>query len=318
MMRTRVRSGCALAIVLASGLLALPSGARAQERPHVRARYDGAAAPACLEPAALARLVAAQLGREAFVEPAEVVIRAEESSHDGQHEVRLTLSDLDGHALGVRALQIEGGDCRAIDAELALVVALLVDLPEDEVLLHMTPSRTEGAGIVHVDAAVSLAAVGTVDLLPGPALAARLGVELGLGAVILEAALLGSLPASADRDGGGAELVAWALRVGGCGVASLDVLRLGGCLALESGGLAVSGRGLDVNLATVRPWADLAIAARVGLRVGVFEVRLQPGIVIPFVRDALSFDEGSVRVPLFQAAPVAPALDLVLVLHFGS
>jgi hypothetical protein len=299
--------------VLAALLVRSPT-AFAQEP--VRARLDLTGAPGCAAASELEAAVEAQLGRDAIAEPADVVVTIAASSEAPDPEIALTLRSADGASLGVRTLRVRGGNCRGVTAELSLVLSLLIDLREDEVVLVVRPPPP--APGLTLDPALSLSLVGWLDLLPGAVPGARLGTELGVGPVSLELGLQGSLPTVVARDGGGAQLFAWALRVGACGVASLESLRLGGCLALEAGGLAVEGRGLDVNLSAVRGWSGLGAVARLGLRFDVLELRVQPGVLVPFVRDAFFYEQAGERVGLHQAAPVAPTLELVAAVHLGT
>ena len=294
---------------LACSLPALAQG-------HLRARLDTSGAPGCAAASELEVAVEAQLGRDAIAEPADVVVIVAASVAAPDPEISLALRSTDGASLGVRTLRVQGGDCRRVTAELSLVLALLIDLGEDEVVLVVRPSPRASA--VTLDPAVSLSLIGWLDLRPGAVPGARVGTELALGPVTLELGLQGSLPTLVARDGGGAELFAWALRVGACGVASLESLRLGGCVALEAGGLAVEGRGLDVNLSAVRAWSGLGAVARIGLRVDALELRLQPGVLVPFVRDAFYYEQGGERVSLHQATPVAATLELVAAVHLGT
>jgi hypothetical protein len=83
----------------------------------------------CIDPHALALRVTALTG-PVLVEPAEAEVSIEghiERLPNGTFEARITATGNDGTPRGARTLRQQGGDCRALDAALAFVVALLID-----------------------------------------------------------------------------------------------------------------------------------------------------------------------------------------------
>jgi hypothetical protein len=247
-------------------------------------------------------------------------------------EVELLLTTPDGTRLGVRTLRTRAATCRALDEELALVVALLIDLPEEDIALlipppepaaPLPPDPSEPAPASPPPSAVRpgvwAGATGTLDALPGLAGALRVGAEIAPVAELpIEVGVAFFLPSSAARDGGGASFWAWSIRVGACLEAHVDVLALGGCAGVDVGAIEASGFGLDVALHPTQPWADVSIAARVAVRLGPVELRVQPGVLVPFFRDAFAYFDGRAVVLLHQAASVVPALDLIVAAHFDS
>lgn len=312
-----------LAILLAALLLPaflLPREAFAQERVTASLRV---ASEGCLPAEALEARVEAQLGRRVFVqEPAgDVVVTLQQALEEGGIAISLELRTPEGQRLGLRTLRAEGSDCRALDDELVLVLALLIDLPEEEILLMIPPAPPplEVASVSPLEGAVWVAGTPTIDALPGAALALRAGAEITLFRLLsLEAGFGITLPASAAQGDAGASFWAWSLRLGGCMEHRIDIIGLGGCAAAQVGMLQSAGFGLDVNEDATRLWVDVALSLRMALRLGPVEVRLAPGVLVPITRDAFTYFDGLATQTLHRAAVVVPALDIVLAIPFGS
>ena len=119
--------GCLLA-----GLgLAEPSSA---DESVVRAALSWSADPSCSDAESVERAVDARLGRPTFeaVNP-EVVVRGEvQQEPSGTWLVRIELVDAEGSVLGQRVVESPARHCKALDDSIALVVALMVDIPKAE------------------------------------------------------------------------------------------------------------------------------------------------------------------------------------------
>ncbi len=311
-----------LAVLLAAWLLFLPAQVSAQERVTASLRVTSTG---CMPAEALEARVEAQLGRSVFVhEPAaseDVVVELQQTLEGTGIAVSLELRTPEGQRLGLRTLRTESADCRTLDDELVLVFALLIDLPEEEIALLIPPAPppAEVASVSPLEGAVWIAGTPTVDALPGAALALRAGAELTLFQVLsLEAGLGITLPTSTAQGDAGASFWAWSLRLGGCMEHRVDIVGLGGCAAVQVGMLESAGFGLDVNEDATRLWVDVALSLRLALRLGPVEVRLAPGVLVPITRDAFTYFDGVATQTLHQATIVAPALDIVLAIPFGS
>lgn len=95
------------------------------------ARLPGA--EACVGAPELARAVERQLGRAVFISPAQAEVLVEGRVEPGEpgaafrFRAHIALTDSRGAVLGTRDLATQSASCRALDEELALVIALLID-----------------------------------------------------------------------------------------------------------------------------------------------------------------------------------------------
>lgn len=198
-------TGLAFGALLVFGALVAAPRARAEaaEAPTVALRYR--ASRACPSEAQLAREVDAMLGRSAFVAGGAFVLDVDVAT-DPTH-AQITLVGPDGATLGLRRVEIDGA-CRSLLGPLALVVALLVELPAERTEVRITlpshvapdvapeeaPEVTREGSAVEVVAAeqtvareaaeqglpTSLALLGGVELGLGPEPAALVGLGLGV------------------------------------------------------------------------------------------------------------------------------------------
>ena len=131
-MRRLVSPALGLGAVL--GLLAAAGDARAEPPPPRTSalswtRLDGAGA--CVGIHELARAVEQRLRRDVFVPPAHAGVSVEAWIEPAPAPDRwravLQLSDTRGVVLGTRELRSDAPSCRALDAQLALVIAVLID-----------------------------------------------------------------------------------------------------------------------------------------------------------------------------------------------
>jgi hypothetical protein len=116
---------CFLTASAAAADAPAPAGPRAAALSWVREP----GAEACPAGPAIAAEVERLLGRPALVSAAqaEIVVEGRVAATAGGFETLLTLTDRSGAALGSRTLPSQGPACSAIAAEVALVVALMID-----------------------------------------------------------------------------------------------------------------------------------------------------------------------------------------------
>lgn len=310
-------------------VIASPITVRAQAP--VRARLEWSAPPACIAATALETAVSSQLGREVFTDgaSAEVTVRGQATVAGDALTVRLEMRSRSGVSLGVRTLR-SSGDCRALDGDIAIVVALMIDLPRERIELFVPARATVPsseppivpplAASTPFRIAVSAAAALGLELLPGVHGGARVGAEIDpLGWLPIEIALGLWLPVSAERGDSGAIFLAWSVRAGACAIARIAPVDLGGCAAIEAGALHAAGYGLDQRLEPVRPLAALDVLAHIAIHLGdVVELRGRIGVLVPFIRDRFVYEGLEGRVAIHQAEVVAPLAELGLAVHFGS
>lgn len=294
---------------------AVPQTARAQ----VHAGLDWQV-PGCIDAELLTERVQAQLGRVVFEASPEILLLGRSHLVAGAIEISLTLTTEAGALLGRRTLVSETLDCRTLDDELVVVVSLLVDLPEEEILLLVPaepPRDPPESPAANVSGALAVGVLGSLDAQPGVSGTIVLGGEVSfVPELTIDLSATVTPPVRAAVDGIGATFVAWTVRPGICGQALIDIVRLGGCARLGVGTLAVESDGLDPSRSVLRPWVELSVGARIGVRWDDVEVRITGGALVPFLRDAFVF--GTPAVHLHQASPLAPFVEVAVAYHFGS
>ena len=338
----------ALALLAAAVLLggvadADPPAARTSSLAWVR--MPGA--EGCIDARALAQAVELRLGRAAFVAPTrgEVAIEARIErlqSPDAWHAT-IAVFDAAGARTGLRELQTERADCRAIDDELELVIALLIDPsalhvppvpPTPPVLAPFTPPAPSPAA-----PSAPLVCPPALPPSPAPREPWRVGVAAG---PIAEVGLLPSTvgvglaivahvapPRGPSFELGGS---LWAdsmvqtavgdrtfsLAYGWLSVCPIDLARGGtaltACAGAQLGSLRVSGVGIPSKYRQEQLVLDVVAEARVRRRfVGPLFGGLGLGVAAPTVRDRFYFtDAQGARHDVFQVSPVAALFDLAL------
>ncbi|WP_433926450.1 hypothetical protein AB3662_26375 [Sorangium cellulosum] len=159
----RMRSAAlALLVGAALGTFARPAGAGPRTSSLAWVRMPGA--EACVDARTLALAVERRLGRVAFVPPTlgEVAIegRIERSQEAGVWRATIRVFGAGGTAIGSREIEAAQVDCRAIDEQLELVIALLVD-PDASLVLPRaagspasSPAPSAGGGAPGAGAAL--------------------------------------------------------------------------------------------------------------------------------------------------------------------
>jgi hypothetical protein len=325
-----------MVLALAAWPIAAPVSAEGPV--HATLHWEGG--DGCIDASTLQAAVATHLGREVFVdEGAEVVVSGVASISSGEVVIRLVMSSLDGTTLGTRTLRMPGSDCRALDDDVAIVIALMIDLPREEIDLFVPPptaelpsaapseeattAAPEGAATAREDRvrlAMSASAVGAFQLLPGVHGGARVGAEIDpLGILPLEIGLTLWLPVSTEIDGGGATFLAWSVLVGGCALAHFEPITLGGCAGVELGAIHATGFGLDEKLEPVRPLVMAEAMGQAGVLLGeVLELRVRVGVAVPFIRDRFLYEQAGLLVVLHQSEIILPIAEVGLAVHFDS
>jgi hypothetical protein len=297
-------------------------------------------AEACIDMRSLAQAVELRLGRPAFVAPTRGDLAIEASigptpGTDGWHAT-ITVVDAAGQRVGQRELQSDKAGCRAIDDELELVMALLID-PSAALAPPPAPAPEFVAPppvtIVPTPICPPLAAP------PPPLQRWRVGAEAG------PIAGLGLLPSSvgvgvqlrahvAPPRGPSFELggafwldsavrtahaePAFSLAYGWLSVCPVDVevrgSALSACAGAQLGSLSVSAAALPSIYHQEQLVFSLAAEARLRRRfVGPLLGSFGLGLAVPTVRDRFYFtDPDGTRHDVFQASPIAALLDLGL------
>lgn len=310
-------------------------------------------AESCIAAAELGGRVEERLGRKVLVPASEATLSLEgrvERLRSGAFRATVSGSRRDGAPLGTRELVTRGADCRALDDDLVLVLALLVDpdaalgpreasppspeappappaaapvVHERVVVREIVHAPAEPAAPWRVDA--ELAAAGAVGRVPGSALGAALAVRFGprplvtfeVGATILPAATL-------EVDGAPGRRVDLALadaRLGYCPAVPLGGsgrVELGGCVGVRLGAIRTAGEGFAGAEPTTQGLADGAAGGRVSLGlVGPLRATLGATGLVPFVRHEVRASQGARELLLSRQPLFAGELTLGLALRFS-
>jgi hypothetical protein len=247
--------------------------ASAPERAFARLEFHSTEATAsCIEKRDLERAVERRLRRKVFQEPAGLVFDVRLARVENGWSAELVLFDEARRELGRRALDTTAKDCSALDASLALVVALLADSPPEPPppvepapaappVTPPTPPKPPPTRIElpkdthaprqpwHYVATITFAAA--FDRLPGLAFGPRAGVAFlppAFPEFRLSAGAL--LPREETTESGEFGGRFWLLDVALelCPIVHRSSsLRLSGCVGQSVGRLSVTGFGFDEN-----------------------------------------------------------------------
>lgn len=276
-----------LALVLPAVLGVTHAHAADGERSRALARLElvtDEGASSCMSKRELEVAVERRLRRKVFREPAELDVKVRFTRIGNAWSAELALADSQGRELGRRALDTQAKDCSALDASLALVVALLVDSPpEPPPPPPETPTPAEKPApppprstSIEVPKETyaprepwrfvpTLSVSAAYDRLPGFAWGPRAGVaflpphfpefRVSVGAL---------LPSEKTHESGEFGARFWLIdalfELCPLGHASPSV-RLSGCIGQSVGRLSVSGFGFDEN--DEEPGVDLVVTAGV-------------------------------------------------------
>lgn len=355
----RTVSPVARALALAAmlgGLAPAPAAAAPPPRTSSLGWVRLPGAEPCIATRDLALAVEQRLGRAVFVSPAQADVFIEGRIEPGPtglslgwpgFRAHLTLSDAHGTVLGTRDLDSPSGGCRALDEQLALVIALLID--PDAALAPRTPAApvapsppavvVERVFVPVPAASAKVREPWRESLSLGPAVAAgllpRAGIALSLRGEIIPPSFIpielgGAVWLDAHADAGGAGAgqpskgATLSLAYGLLGLCPLvwaaGGTRVRGCAAMEVGAVRAVGHGFTSSngAGQEQPVVQASLEGRLTRRlVGPLEVGLGLGLIVPFTRARFFYvDAAKNEQELFRMAPVAGVVDAALGVAF--
>jgi hypothetical protein len=281
-----------LAVLLATALALLPCRARAEANTSALSWVRLPGSESCITTPELGARVEKHLGRPVLVSPsvADVSIegRVEAVGTGPARKYRAVVGGTrrDGTLIGTREMTSPGTDCRALDAGLVLVVALMIDPdalsparpeppppgpPPPEVTREIIHER-----VVHevervdvparpwlVQASISGAAA--IQRVPGVAPGSTLALRAGPSALVAFQASLGVVLGGELTVGSRA--VDYSLLEGGlayCPAVPMGRrVDAGGCAGVRVGAVRSQGRGFAADREVDRGFADVALGPRV-------------------------------------------------------
>jgi hypothetical protein len=326
-----------LAVTLALAGAAREAGAATSPKTSALSWVRMPGAESCMSARELAQGVERRLGRSVFVSAAlgdlSIEGRIERAASPPGYQAHLTLTSSDGGTLGTRELRGDGDDCRALDEQLVLVVAVMID---PDAALRPPPHDEPVAPPAPVPAPSPAPPVPAAreEKTPPPARpwqgGALAGASVGFGLlpnVVAGVDLRGHLASpwrwSADlgatvwiptQIAGGTHVVTFSLAYAFLALCppGLDtaIVRLRGCAGVQVGAIRGSGAGYNLDQATERPVVDVALEARVSRRLyGPLLGEIGLGLVVPALRDEFvsqtTTGGKSTTTPIFQMSAVA-------------
>jgi hypothetical protein len=323
------------ALLAVAALAVAPRVARAEPAPRTSSlgwvRLPGA--EACIGSRALAIAVERRLQREVFVSPSRAAVaiegRVERSSAPPGFRAVITVSNEAGVELGNREIRSAATSCAAMNDDLALVIAVMID-PEAALSPPLPAAKTrppapppqKGVEPPRAPAPpswrVSLQAGGEVmlGLLPrvSGGVLIRSHIEpprflaFEVGGVLFPAvtAEQGTAGASFQLAEGFVSVCPLTLHAFGAALSACAGVQVG---AIHAFALGVAGTSADEALFNV------ALEGRVRRRfVGPLVASAGLGLVVPVLRERFSY--GAQGTDVFEMAPVAGAVDLSLGVEF--
>jgi hypothetical protein len=338
-------------VVAASSLVAFalvsPTAAAAPERTSSLSWVRMRGAESCIGTRTLAQAVEARLHRAVFVSASQAEIsiegRVEKTQDPEGFRASITISNASGAILGARELTTTAPSCGAMDEELAIVIAVMID--PDAALSATAPSPVvappPAPPVITIPISVPAqppqplfvapvsppwrvhAGAGpafSLGLLPSVGAGLRLRAEImppGFRTVMVEGTYWAT--AHAQQGTSGATL---SLATGALSLCPIRIVvprsRLLACGGIEVGAMRSGGFGFDVAEEHERGVLNAVLTSRVERRlIGPIAVGIGLGLVIPTIRDQYFYGEanGTER-DVFRMSPIAATLDVDLGVEF--
>jgi hypothetical protein len=248
--------------------------------------------------------------------------------------------------MGTRALQTQADDCSSLDDSLALVLAVMLDIPKADVpepepplppdpeatapkpkpplrkstpleIPDDTPARREPWQVE-----VGASAVGALGLLPSASLGLSLRALVSpprFWTLGIEAMALGSVEEGVRGVEAGATFSPRSLGVWVCPLSfELSSLETRACLVEHVGRLRVEGFGFDENQVATRTYVNAGLRLDAfGRVVGALGVTLTVGLDLPIVRETFRYgDPAGGNSQLFRMEPVLGFAQIGLAARF--
>jgi hypothetical protein len=305
-------------------------------------------AESCIGARSLAQAVERRLNRRLLVSAAQADVSVEgrierTAQPDGWHAV-VTISSGEGGALGTRELRSTAASCDAVNEELTLIIAVMIDpeaalsagAPAQPPLSPLVPPSAPPRVVVH------RVLVPVPAPRPAPPVPWRAGVEVGpitsLGllpepgaGLVIRGRIrppgfwsfqLGGilwLPSEAAQGGLGSRFTMAQGFLNACPIAGKALgIELAACAGVQIGAVRVGGFGFDLSDQHEQPVVNAHLEGRFTRRlVGPLGVSAGLGVLIPAIRDRFFYRErDQSRREVFRMSPVAGSLDAALGLEF--
>jgi hypothetical protein len=291
-------------------------------------------AETCIGSRALAIAIERQLRREVFVPPPRATSAIEgrierTASPDGFRAV-ITMSNEAGVPAGTREIHSAGPRCAAINDNLALVIAVMIDpdaalappVPVDPApapLPPPPPARVEPPASPPWHVSLQAGGAAMLGLLPHTAggVLIRSHIEpprfwgFEVGGVLFPSVTAQQGTVGATFQLAEAFVLTCPLTLHAFGGA------LSACAGLEAGAIHAEGFGFASAVGQDQGLVAAAIEGRVRRRiVGPLLAAAGLGLVVPFLRERFSYTTSGTPHELFLMAPVAGAVDLSLGVEF--
>lgn len=298
-------------------------------------------AESCVDVRALAAAVERRLGRPSVATPVlarrTIEGRIEPAGASGGYRASFAITGESGEILGTREIAGASPSCRAMDEDLALVVALMIDpdaamaspapiapanLPGPPTPTWTPPPRppaslAPAAPNRQLHAALSAGGALSVGQLPsaGAGVAMRLWLDPPVGIPFEAAGVFWTPQRISSPDGGfGADVWAVLGEIAACPLTGLvRGFAWAGCAGISAGMAHVGGFGLDVTLAHDVGQLGLSVRGEVRRALGgPFFAALGAGLSVPLIRLDLSYDAAGGTREVFSAPPLFGTGDLAL------
>lgn len=292
-------------------------------------RHPGA--ETCIGSRALAEAVEARLGRPVFGSAAQADLAIEgriEREPGGAWRAVIAVAGADEVALGTRELRSEAPSCHALDAELALVIAVMLDPQAD-----LRPAPAPAPAVVARPALIAIpyrlpppaepwrgglqaGAVFSLGLLPGPGVGLSVRGRLTpprWPAIELGGALW--LPGQAATGSRGTRLALVEGLVALCPLrTSASGFDLGACAEIRIGQIRSGGFGFNLSFDQERPTVAPSLEGQLRRRlVGPLVAGLGLGLLVPIVRDRFYYGvSGGQKLEVFRMSLLAGTLEATL------